>query len=106
MARRFRDYFTCTFAMQVCQAIDEDFEELHLFGLSLLLGTQREATVESSCLNWWLGLAEGRGMRVVVDPCYEPFLLRHPFRYGHEYWHERTFVERYLETWTQRPVAI
>jgi hypothetical protein len=106
MARRYRDYFACTFAMQVCQAIDEGFEELHVFGLSLLMGTQRETTVESSCLNWWLGLAEGRGMRVVVDPELDPMLLRHPHRYGHEYWAERRWVERYLDVWDKRPRAV
>lgn len=106
MARTFRDYFACSFAMQVAQAIVEEFEEIHIFGLQLLMGTQRETTVESSCLNWWLGLAEGRGIRVKVDVVHEPFLLRHPYRYGHEYWKERRWVERYLSVWTQRPGAI
>lgn len=124
-AQRYRDYFTCTFAIQIAQALDEGFAELHVYGLELLLGTKREATVESSCLNYWLGLAEGRGMRVVIADktvrtysAFEPsrpvmprraqeqFLLRHPFRYGHDYWQEATFVERYVARWDHLKTAV
>lgn len=101
----FRPYFTCTFAMQMAQAIYDRYEEIHLFGVMLLAGTQREATVESSCLNYWLGLAEGRGIKVVV-PDEDGLLLAHPYYYGHEYWLERRWVEKYLHRWHERPVAI
>jgi len=124
-AARYRDYFACTFAMQIAQAIDEGFEELHVYGLELLLGTKREATLESSCVTYWLGYAEGRGMRVVLAPPVrtpydgrdemfggtrvspdDPFTLVHPYRYGHEYWKERRWVERYCERWDDLPQAI
>lgn len=103
-AAQYRDYFTCTFAMQMAEAIDVGFEEIAIFGLGLLSGTQREATVESSCLNYWLGLAEGKGVKLSIDR--DSFLLQHPYRYGHQYWLERRFVEEYLRRWDERPVAI
>lgn len=118
MAAKYRDYFTCTFAMQVCQALDEGFEELHVYGLELLAGTQRELSVESSCLAYWLGLAEGRGVKVVIPPrqqsvdpignmgATDQWLLRHPFRYGHDYWDEADWVRMYCSTFPDRKVAV
>ena len=105
VAKGYRRYFTCTFAMQVCEALEVGFDEIHLFGLDLLLGTKREATVEAACLNYWLGLAEGRGVRVVVQSD-ELLLLRHPYVYGHHYWDERRFVESYVARWDDLPTAI
>lgn len=120
VAREFRDYFTCTFAMQIAQAIREGFEEIRVCGLELLMGTKREATVESSCVNYWLGLAEGRGIRIDLAERVEvgvlgqvhgngdrrQFLLAHPFRYGHDYWNESEFVRAYVARWGSLPTAI
>ena len=98
-ASKYRSYWTCTFAYQVATAIEEGFSEIHLFGLQLLLGTKREATVESSCLNYWLGLAEGRGVKVVIHGD-QAFLLEHQgLRYGADYWLERRMVEQYVRRW-------
>lgn len=109
MAGLFRDYFTCTFAMQIAQVLYEGFEELHVYGLELLWGTKREATVESSCVNWWLGLAEGRGVKLVIPPNIdgeEQWLLTHPYRYGFDYWLERRYIEQYSKRWDHLPTAI
>lgn len=113
-ARKYRDYFACTFAMQIIQAFDEGFEEIMVCGLELLRGTKREATVESSCVSYWLGYVEGRGMKVTIPAGYHPRvgyqwpqqLLTHPYRYGHQYWLERRWVERYIAELDGRPVAI
>jgi hypothetical protein len=118
-ARKYRDYFTCTFAMQIIQAFDEGFEELRVYGLELLLGTKREATVESSCVAYWLGYVEGRGMKVSIMPrddvphsglgrigSSQQFILAHPYRYGHEYWEERRFTERYASKWDDKVLAV
>lgn len=105
-ARKFRDYFTCTFAYQIATAIDWGFEEIHLFGLQLLLGTKREATVESSCVNYWLGLAEGKGVKVVVPPD-DQFLLGHGgLHYGADYWSEASFVLDYIRRWDTMREAV
>ena len=109
-ARKYRDYFAATFAMQIIQAYDEGFEEIMVCGLELLFGTKREATVESSCINYWLGFVEGRGMRVTIpqwrDEPDRDFLLKHFARYGHDYWAERRAVERYVRRWNHLPDAV
>lgn len=117
MARKYRHYFTCTFAYQICQAIDEGFEEIRVCGLELVLGSKREATVEAACVAYWLGLAEGRGIRLDItrslahnldakgypDP---QFLLYHPFHYGHDYWREADFTKQLVEHWDAKPTAV
>ena len=117
-AHKYRDYFTCTFAYQICQAIEEGFTEIRVCGLALLSGTKREATVESSCVNYWLGLAEGRGIKVDLAPArtlrhldgssddVPQFLLWHPYRYGHDYWAEADFVKEFVSRWDERKVAV
>lgn len=108
-AEKYRDYFTCTFAYQIATAIEEGFAEIKICGLELLRGTLRETTVESSCVTYWLGLAEGRGIRIDIAPRAdgsEQWLLNHPFRYGHEYWEEADFVKGYCETLAGRRVAV
>lgn len=105
-AARYRDYFACTFAMQIAQAIHEGFETLMVCGLSLLRGTQREATLEAACVAYWLGLAEGKGMRLELRPEHD-LLLWHPYQYGHDYWREADWVKNaYLARWDERPQAI
>jgi hypothetical protein len=57
----------------------------------------RERVFERPCLEYWLGVAEGRGIRVYLDKsCGE--LLSHPFFYGVDYWEEKTWVENELQT--------
>ncbi len=117
-AEKYRDYFTSTFSMQIAQAFDEGFSELQIHGLELLLGTKRECTVESACVNYWLGYVEGRGMKVVIVPNAKPripigriqphdqFVLTHPFRYGHEYWNEADWVRGFVSHWDEKAVAV
>jgi len=119
-AKKYRDYFTCTFAMQIVQAFDEGFEELHVHGLELHRGTKREATVEAACVAYWLGFVEGRGMRVVIpsrpatihpilgvqEPEMPQWLLLHPYRYGHEYWEEKDWVLSYIRRWDEKLEAV
>lgn len=118
--RGYRDYFACTFAMQIATAIDERFEEIVVCGLELLMGTKREMTVESSCVSYWLGLAEGRGIRVTLArkanglwgdgfgriASDEQLLLKHPYRYGHEYWLEADLVKHYVGRFDEVPAAV
>lgn len=117
-AAKYRDYFTCTFAYQIVQAYDEGFTELLVCGLELLMGTKREATVEHGCVTYWLGYVEGRGMKVTLAPCVnsraavgrlastEQFLLKHPYRYGHDYWQEADFVKAFAARWDERKMAV
>lgn len=78
-----RDYFGCTFAYQIGLAIAEGFHTIALYGVDL--STAREATVERATVEWWIGFAEGQGIRVEWPPA-EGGTIRcgsHPFRYGH-----------------------
>ena len=103
LAKKYRDYFSCTFAYQIALAMDEGFREIALHGLELALGTQREATVERACLNWWLGYAEGQGIRITIPD--SDFVLSHFARYGFDYWNEAKAVEQYCGTLVHRKIA-
>lgn len=87
-----RRYFTCTFAYQVALAVAEGASEIGLWGVDLDLGTPRERIVEKPCVEYWLGLAEGRGVRVVIPT--GGTLLRRPHLYGYDYDAERADIER------------
>ena len=88
-ARVGRDYFACTTAYQIALTLLEDADEIAPYGMPFQ--GNREVVVERPCVSWWLGLAEGRGVRVTV-PAFE--LLYHPFRYALEDEHERRSVYR------------
>jgi hypothetical protein len=87
-------YFACSFAYQMALAIHEKFEEIGLFGVELCYGTERERSVEWANVSWWLGVAQGLGVKIHLPP--GSHLGRHDFRYGIEYDQEKTAVERYV----------
>tara|TARA_R110000824_G_scaffold4038_7_gene19210 strand:- start:39 stop:716 length:678 start_codon:yes stop_codon:yes gene_type:complete len=103
LAAQFRDYFSCTFAYQIAFAIAEGFTEIAVHGLELAYGTQREATVERACVDWWLGFAEGRGVKVTIPD--GDHVVRHWSRYGFDYWREAKMVEQYVGSLIGRKVA-
>ena len=81
----FRDYYTATFCYQIALAILDGFEEIGLWGVSLHLGTPRERLLERACVDYWIGFAEGRGIKVVEDSgC-----ARRPHLYGYQYEDEK-----------------
>lgn len=86
-----KDYFTSTFAYQVALAIYEGFEEIGIWGVPLFRGSPREQTVERMCLEWWLGLATGKGIKVTTEPSDK--LIYHPHRYGYDYYEEKRYTE-------------
>jgi len=83
--RRFgeRDYFTNTFAYQVALALTKDYREIGLWGVELWQGSTREARIELPCLEFWLGIAKGRGVAITL-PEYSK-LLWHEHLYGYDY---------------------
>lgn len=88
LARVGRDYFACTNAYQIALALLWGFKEIAIYGSPLQ--TNREVVVERPCVSYWLGLAEGRGVKVTAH--YEGSIgpLRHPYRYALEDAEERT----------------
>jgi hypothetical protein len=85
-----KDYFACTMCYQVALALSEQASHIELYGISLV--TAREALVERPCLEWWLGLAEGRGVSVKVRHASRYGLFQQPYRYAYDDQDERTFA--------------
>lgn len=83
------DFFTCTFAMQIALALLDGFETIGLWGVELSGGSARERLVEHCCTAYWLGVAEGRGVKIAND-CR---LTWQPYLYGYDYDKEKTYVE-------------
>lgn len=104
LAKGYRDFFACTFAFQIVQALEDGFDEIHPFGLELCFGTKRETTVERACVSYWLGLAEGRGMKVVVPE--DDVVLRHWGVYGFQYWQEAEQTKQYCASFDLRETAV
>ena len=74
------DYFTSTIAFEVGLAMSEGFKEIALYGVDLIVGT--EYSVQKACLEFWLGMAHARGIKVrLPDEC---ALLKQSYRYGYE----------------------
>jgi len=103
LSEKYRPYFSCTFAYQIALCLHEGIEELAVHGLELAYGTQREATVERACVNWWLGLAEGQGMKITIPD--GDFVLDHFGLYGFDYWAEANTVKQYVGSLIGRKVA-
>ncbi len=76
---RFRDYWTNTIAYMLALAIHEDFKEIHLWGVDMATGS--EYVQERPCVEFWLGLAAGRGITVAV-PDSSPLLKGSNGAYG------------------------
>lgn len=83
-----RGYWCSSFAYAVALALFEGAQTIGLFGINLNWG--RERIVERANLEFWLGLAKGQGVTIVLSP--KSKLLTHPARYGFEYEAERQAV--------------
>lgn len=77
-----RDYFACTNAYQIALALSLGATEIALYGTPLQ--SNREVVVERPCVSYWLGLAEGRGVKVSVHHDNVVGLMSHPYRYALE----------------------
>lgn len=79
------EYWACTFAYQIALALYEGFEEIALFGVELVYGSQRERTVEFANVMYWIGRAVERGITIQIPNSELSCLGKHPARYGFEY---------------------
>ncbi len=102
-----RDYFACTNAYQIALALSLGATEIALYGTPLQ--ANREVVVERPCVAYWLGLAEGRGVKVSVHHDNSIGLMRHPYRYALEDADERELtywacesVRQSLDWWLPR----
>ena len=78
-----RDYFTCTMCYQVALALVQGYTTIGLWGMELWQGSSRERTCELRGLEFWLGVAKGMGVEIVL-PDYS-CLIQHPLLYGVDY---------------------
>ena len=86
------DYFTSTVSFMVAWAIDcidrkvaetgDAYSNytIGVFGIDLIVGTEYE--VQKACVEYWLGIAEGRGITLALPP--QSALLKQAYRYGYE----------------------
>lgn len=88
-----REYFTNSFAYQLALALADGFEEIGLWGVGLYEGSARERTAELACLEYWMGVADGRGVKLTVGP---RWLGRRPYLYGYHYMDELRWTKNEL----------
>lgn len=74
-----RDYFMSSVSYMIATAIMEGFTEIHLYGINLAIGD--EYFYEKPNAEWWIGKAEGMGIRVYVPQASS--LLKQYRRYGY-----------------------
>ena len=75
-----RDYFTSTIAYMIALAILDGFEEIALYGVDL--ADDSEYFHQKPCAEYWLGIAEAKGIKVHVHE--RSSLLKQYHRYGYE----------------------
>jgi hypothetical protein len=75
-----RDYFTSTPSFMVALALLEGFTTISVYGIDLIVG--REYDFEKCCMEYWLGVAQGRGVTLEIPE--GAALLKQTHRYGYE----------------------
>ena len=59
-----RDYLTSTGAHAIAMAIHEHYDEIKVYGINV--GTDVEYIEQRPCIEWLLGVAQGRGIKVTL----------------------------------------
>lgn len=77
-----RDYFSNTVAYMIALAVHERVNEIHLFGVEL--AASAEYRDQRCCVEYWLGVAEGSGIRVVAAPGSHVLSTVCGYRYAYE----------------------
>lgn len=94
-------YWTNSISFMIALAIHEGFEEIHVYGVDMAVGTEYEHQ-RPSC-EYFIGIARGRGIKVVLPA--ESDLLKARFIYGYQEEQRRAWdlkVERTVATMMER----
>ncbi|MGE5404617.1 MAG: hypothetical protein ACM3PP_06725 [Candidatus Saccharibacteria bacterium] len=75
-----RQYFKSTLDYMLALALYEGFEEIHIYGVDMAAGS--EYSHQKPSLEYWIGRAEGMGVKVVLPAGSD--LLKAYFRYGYD----------------------
>lgn len=99
----FRPYFTSQTAWMIALALTEGVTHLGFFGVHY--GHYTEYATQRAGCEYWMGVAEGRGVQIVLPPT-NP-LLREPARlYGYESHSEGSLHESYRVTPQQKAATV
>lgn len=98
---QYHRYFTSSAAYMIALAIHEGFEEIAVYGIDCAIGT--EYAMQKPCVEAWLSLAVGRGIKVIV-PQASP-LFKAAFLYGYEPPREFPRVLRASESYLRQRIA-
>ena len=74
------DYFTSSIAYMIAIALRDGFTTIHLYGIDLVVN--EEWGYQKPCAEYWLGLAQGKGVDIGVHR--NSALLKGAYRYGLE----------------------
>ncbi len=77
----FRNYFTSTPAYMFALAILEDFDEIALYGINMIMDDEYQR--QKPCLEYLIGIAEGKGKKIIL-PEYSGLLFS-PHLYGYDF---------------------
>ncbi len=83
-------YFAHSFCWMIAFAILLEFEEIHLYGVGSKYG---EPISAMNCLHFWMGVAEGRGIKMVVHGKGEMFVIDQIVRSRKQYGYDLTRLE-------------
>ena len=80
-------YFAHSFCWMIAFAILLEYEEIHLYGCSSMSGEPRSANV---CMHYWIGVAEGRGIKIEIHGEGELFNIEQIVRSRKQYGYDLT----------------
>jgi hypothetical protein len=75
-----KDYFTSSIAFMIALAIAEGFKRIGIYGIDLIIG--REYQFEKACVEFYLGIANERGIDIFLPA--NSALLWQSHRYGYD----------------------
>jgi hypothetical protein len=80
-------YFAHSFCWMIAFAILLEFEEIHLYGVGASSGEPLSAM---ACMHYWMGVAEGRGIKIVIHGEGELFVIDQIVRSRKQYGYDLT----------------